>query len=232
VSVKIQNDIQGLTPSAIIVFYVLDLTDIGGGISYFHCGTNELGVPVVWQGITYSTMPIMVKGFDKSGTGRLPRPTLSIANISGAMGALARDLDDLQGGKLIRRRTLAAYLDAVNFPGGLNPSADSTEYFDDDIFYIEQKTNENKNIIEFALAAKTDVDGTEVPARVMTQTCGWTYRGEGCLFAGGAIATEFNIATSNIALDKCAHDLVGCKMRWGANAVLPYGGFPALGLIR
>lgn len=228
---KIKRDVQGLSPSAIVVLYILDLAAIGGGVYYFHSGTNELGTPVVWQGLTYSVMPIMVKGFEKSGTGRLPRPTLSIANIGGMIGALAASMDDLQGAKLTRKRTLAAYLDASNFAGG-NAGADTTEYFDDDVFSIEQKTNENKSICEFALGAKTDVDGSMVPARIITQTCYWEYRKEGCLFAGGAIADEYDVATAVINLDKCSKRLAGCKLRWGANAVLPYGGFPAVGLIQ
>lgn len=228
---SITKDVQGLQPSAVIELYVLDLSGIGGGVYYFHSGTNELGTPVVWQGITYNMMPIMTSGFDRNGTGRLPRPTLSIANISGIVGALARDLDDLQGGKLIRKRTLAAYLDAVNFAAG-NPDADDSEYFADDIFYIEQKLSENKNICEFSLAAKTDVDGTEVPARIITQTCFWEYRKEGCLYAGGAVATVHNVPTTDLNQDRCAKNLIACKMRFGTNNVLPYGGFPAVGLIR
>lgn len=228
---KIKQDIQGLSPSAIVVLYELDLSSVGGGIYWFHSGTNELGTPVVWQGVTYSVMPIHVTGFETSGTGKLPRPTLTISNIGGTIGALADALDDLQGGKLTRRRTLAAYLDAVNFAAG-NPGADSTEYFDPDVFYIEQKTNENSSIITFSLGAKTDIDGTMIPSRLITQTCGWRYREEGCLYAGAAVATEYDVPTGDLNLDKCSKRLSGCKLRWGANAVLPYGGFLSVGLIR
>ncbi len=177
----IAEDIQKLEPGALVELFVLDATSLpGGGVSYFHASTNALGGPVVWQGAEYQPWPVQVRGFEKSGTGRLPRPSLSMANVLGTVGTLARDFNDLLGARLIRKRTFARYLDAVNFPGGVNPTASSVESFPDDEFVVDQKTVENKHLIEFSLMARCDLEGVRIPLRVITQTCGWQYRGEGC----------------------------------------------------
>ncbi|CAM4318231.1 phage minor tail protein L [Corallococcus exiguus] len=125
-------------------------------------GTNGLRGPVVWQGMAYEPWAIQVKGFDKSGMGRLPRPTLTLANVAGTIGAMARDLNDLLGARVLRKRTFVRYLDAVNFPGGVNPTASPLDAFPDDEFVVDQKTVENKHVIEFSLAAKCDLDGVAI----------------------------------------------------------------------
>ncbi len=43
--------------------------------------------------------------------------------------------------RIIRRQTLAKYLDATNFEEG-NPSADPAEHFPDEVWFIERKIGE------------------------------------------------------------------------------------------
>lgn len=112
----IDSDIQKLNPGQLVDFFVLDATAIGGDIIRWHSGVNSLGNDVVWQGNTYSRFPVEASGFLRSTKGTLPRPTLRVANVSGLTSALARELDDLVGAKVIRKRTFVRYLDAVNFP--------------------------------------------------------------------------------------------------------------------
>ncbi|WP_163998685.1 phage minor tail protein L [Pyxidicoccus caerfyrddinensis] len=229
---SIAEDIQKLEPGALVELFVLDASALpGGGINYFHAGTNGLGGPVVWQGAEYQPWPVQARGFDKSGTGRLPRPTLTLANVLGTVGALARDFNDLLGARVIRKRTFVRYLDAVNFPGGTNPSASPVDAFPDDEFVVDQKTTENKHLIEFTLAARCDLDGVRIPLRVITQMCGWEYRGEGCGYAGPPVAKVDDTPTATPAEDRCGKRLASCKLRFGATAVLPYGGFPGVGLL-
>lgn len=116
----IDTDIRSLNPGALVELFELDATSLGGTITRVHAGTNGLRTPVVWQGNTYTPFPVEASGFDYSGKGQLPRPTLRIANVTGAVGVLVRDYGDLQGAKVTRRRTLAKYLDAVNFPAQRN----------------------------------------------------------------------------------------------------------------
>jgi len=114
-----------------------------------------------------------------------------------------RDLDSLVGAKLTRTRTFAKYLDCQNFysdcsnlitgtgsellsntapaPEGFDP--DPNAYFPPDIYYIDRKSGENKNTVEFELASPFDVQDLKLPGRVVTeQSCVWTYRGEGCCY--------------------------------------------------
>lgn len=229
---SIQSDVQKLDAGALVELYVLDATSLpGGSVSYFHAGTNGLGGPVVWQGNTYQPWPVQASGFDRSGTGAFPRPSVVVSNVLGTIGALARDYNDLIGAKVLRKRTFVRYLDAVNFPGGVNPTASPTDCFPDDEFYVDQKVSETREVVEFALAAKCDLEGVRVPLRVCAQTCAWQYRGEGCGYAGPPVAKLDDTPTADPALDRCGKRLESCKLRFGANSVLPYGGMPGLSLM-
>ena len=50
---------------------------------------------------------------------------------------------------------------------GINPfgTPDPTATFDEQIFIIDRKTTENREIIEFELAATYDIDGVRLPKR-------------------------------------------------------------------
>lgn len=145
----IASDIQLLSPSAIIEVFELDtreLTDSDGNPGsqiYLHSGVNGLGGNVVWQGITYNAFPLEVEGFERSGKGSLPRPTVKIANITGLIGALVHEYDDLIGAKLIRRRTFAKYLDSVNYP----PARNKLVYTNDSSFWVLENVTVSANVL-------------------------------------------------------------------------------------
>src|SRR5260363_94792 len=124
----IQTEVQKLSPSALVELFELDLRLWGGEILRFHAGVNALGRDVVWQGQPYVRLPIEAEGFERRGQGALPRPRVRVANIGGLLGAEARAFEDFVGCRLIRKRTFARFLDAVNFPEG-NPEADPNQHF-------------------------------------------------------------------------------------------------------
>ena len=102
------------------------------------------------------------------------------------LASVVNSLDDLVGAKVTRRRTLMKYLD-----GGSSP--DSTQEFPDDIFYIEQKIAESSVTITWSLASKIDLEGLQLPKRIITQNyCLWKYRGAECGYTGPAIANEYD----------------------------------------
>lgn len=228
----IAADLQSLTPDAIIEMYELDSSSVGGAVDRFYAGTNELLNPLVWQGKTYSPLPIEVSGFEVSGSGSLARPKVKVANVEGLIGALTRQTNDLIGAKFTRIRTFKKYLDAVNFLAG-NSLADSTQEFPRDVFYVDRKSVENKVFVEFELAAPWDVQGIQLPRRqVLQNVCTWKYRGGECGYAGGAVADISDNPTSNLALDVCGKRLLSCELRFGVNQPLPFGGFPGTGMSR
>lgn len=230
---SIQSDIQKLAPGAIIELFELDTTGIGGdGVDRFHAGVNGLGSDVVWNGNTYTRYPLMASGFEANGQGQNPRPTVQLSNVGGILGAASAALDDLLGAKFTRIRTFARYLDAVNFSGGVNPDADPNAIIDTQIFYVDRKANENKLLIEYELAAASDLEGVAIPLRqVIANVCSWRYRGSECGYTGGAVADVNDQPTADLSADKCGKRLGSCKMRFGEYAELPFGGFPAAGLI-
>lgn len=232
-ALPLAGEIRGLESSAVVELFELDASAFGAGITRFHAGTNGLRQNVVWAGNSYTAYPVVASGFEWSGQGSLPRPKLTVANVTGAISLLLIQHDDLLGAKLTRRRTLAKYLDAVNFPGGVNASADPTAAFADDIYYIDRKTRETRDVVEFELAAAFDVAGLQLPRRQIIQNvCQWVYRGAECSYTGTSYFDANDGAVGSSALDVCGKRLSSCKARFGAYAELPYGSFPAAGLIK
>lgn len=230
---SIQQDINTPGAKQLVELFELDATAAGGTVLRFHNGSNQLGTDVVWQGNTYSRFPIEASGFDFSGRGQMPRPVVRVANVTGLLGALVRTYQDLLGSKLTRRRTLMKYLDAVNFTGGVNPTADPTAALPDDVYFIDRKATESKVMIEFELSAAFDVAGVQLPRRFVVQNvCQWAYRGAECSYTGSAYFDANDAAVSSLAQDVCGKRLSSCKARFGQFSELPYGGFPAAGLVR
>ncbi len=237
----IADQLAKLEVSAKIELLVLDATVVGAGVYYFINETNALSAPVVWQGQAYTPYPIFASGFEQRGDGPLPRPKLRVGNVLGLMGVLTRDYSRLEGTKVVRKRTLAKYLDAVNFAGGTNPSADSTAHYPDDVWYIDRMSLRTKELCEFELASPLDLAGVMLPRRqIQTRACCWRYRSSECGYTGLPVADANDVAlvlnpanpSASLALDRCGHRLKSCEMRFGAGAALPFGGFPGAGVLR
>lgn len=230
--ITITSEIQKLAPSAVIELFVLDLSLFNQGIVRFHAGTNELLRQVVWQGNVYEPYPIIVEGFEFTGNGQSPRPKLRVANVKGTITALILSYQDLIGAKVTRKRTLAKYLDVVNFAAG-NPTADATAEFADDVFFVDRKSKETRDVVDFELAASFDLEGVSLPRRQIVQNvCPWSYRGAECGYTGAAYFNANDETVTSTATDVCGKRLSSCQKRFGINAELPFGGFPAAGLIR
>ena len=119
------TDLQKINPSAIIELFTLttDATLHGSAQTYrFHNGTSlNANGDIIWAGNQYLKMPIEAEGFAFQ-KGQLPRPTLTVSNALGTITAILLNVNavmagnDLTGATVTRIRTLARYLDAVNFP--------------------------------------------------------------------------------------------------------------------
>ena len=227
VPTSIQEQIQSLQPSAIIELFQLELTEAVNDIDqtfYYHAGTNGLTANVVFAGITYVATPIEVEGFELSARGLLPQPVMRVANVSGAISSILLTYNPLQA-KLTRIRTCQKFLDGVNFSGGTNPSADPTAKFDDDIFYIDRVSKENKQLVEFELTSKLDLMNLQLPARQVVEYCPWVYKGPECGYTGSKYFDANDNSTTQ-ANDVCGKRFNSCKLRFGAANNLPHGGFP------
>jgi lambda family phage minor tail protein L len=218
------SDLQQIAPSAVIELFQLELNAAQHGVNetyYFHAGVNATGSTcgdIIWNGQAYLAFPIEATEFEYTGTGSLPRPKLRISNIYGTITALILSLPNgLEGAKVTRIRTLARYIDGVNFPGGTNPlgTPDPTAEFPREIYYIDRKASENRDLIEFELAAAFDLVGVRAPKRqCVSNVCQWTYRGAECGYAGNAYFNFNDVPVAAIGQDVCGKRLRSCELRF------------------
>lgn len=199
------SELQKVAPSAIIELFELQLNAAQHGINdtyRFHAGTSlNANGNIVWAGNSYTRFPVEVEGFEYNGKGTLPRPKLRASNVLSNITALILSTPSgLEGAKLTRIRTLARYLDAVNFPGGVNTlgTPDPTAEFPREIFYLDRKTAETREVVEFECAAAFDLAGVRAPKRqCVANICQWVYKSTECgysRYANPALANHYTIA--------------------------------------
>jgi lambda family phage minor tail protein L len=187
------SNLQSINPSAIIELFTLQLSTALHGantIYRFHAGSNlDANGQIVWAGNSYLRFPIQASGFAFQ-KGQLPRPKISISNKAvgtNAVGLISAILlsvnettagNDLTGATVTRIRTLAKFLDAVNFPNRdnsgnpVNPlgTPDPNAEFPKEIYAIDRKSTETREVVEFELAAPTDLAGVRIPKRQCTRS--------------------------------------------------------------
>ena len=315
------ENINNFEPGDIIELFELDLTQLNGvedqGTTRppyrWHAGTSNLGHPIIWQGDQYFALPIEAAGFEFSGKGAIPKPSLTVANInsllrqnreiaehdgSGVLYSEVTSFDDLLGAKVTRKKTFARYLDSyvhdkdkeeyvggvcnskVNTVSGLpfysksdclnpliganespnligvwtkytstnstgvdkvyypNHFEDPTAHFSDEIWFIDRKSAETSTHIQFELTAAYDVQGINLPSRVVVaNSCPWVYKGPDCGWGGPIFNGQgFNIWDEPTSIgDACSKTLRGCELRFRSDDwswktdILPFGGFPGAG---
>jgi lambda family phage minor tail protein L len=174
------NEVQKINPSAIIELFSLQLNNSLHGdttVYRFHSGSNlNANGQIVWAGNAYQRFPIKAEGFAYQ-RGQLPRPRLIISNALGTISAILLLVNettagnDLTGATFTRIRTMAKFLDAVNFPGNSNPlgTPDPTAEFKRQIYTVDRKATENREVVEFELAAAIDMAGIRAPKRQCTR---------------------------------------------------------------
>mgnify|MGYP003133107226 FL=1 len=233
---SVYADLSVLAPSAIIELFELRLdSNLHGSsnITRWHNGCNEgLTGGIVWDGNTYNSFAIEADGFEKTSTGSLPRPTLTVANTDGLITALLLDVNavtphnDLTGAEVRRIRTLKRYLDG-------EAAADPNAQWPVEIWYIDRKDTENREVVSFELASKFDLVGQFIPKRqLIANVCQWAYRSSECSYTGSNYFDVDGNPTGSLASDRCGKSLKSCKLRFGNNGELPFGSFPSAGKVR
>jgi len=171
---NLNKQLVSLTPDTLIDLYEIDFSNLqmdfemlrdraginlGADAVYRFCPMVNSANPIYWQGNAYQPLPITMEGFEHQSDGRLPRPKLTIANPEGILSVIVHSNHDFANCQVTRKRTFARFLDDANFPNrnlnddGENPfgEADPNSHYPDDVFFINRKTAENKNHIEFEL---------------------------------------------------------------------------------
>lgn len=231
---KIKTDIQKLdVGSELVDLYILDATSLGG-TTYYFTPMTEGGSNVVFGGVTYVALPVEFTGMEITGDGRLPRPKMRVANVNLTFVAFINSYRDGIGAKVSRIRTFKKYIDS-------QPGADSSAQFPKDIFYIEQKTIQNKYLIEWELVSPVDIGEKTIPRNQVLPYCQHRYR----IYTDGALSYTYATCpytgsnyyngsgvVTTIDLDVCGKKLSDCELRYPAdNDQLPFKGFPVVGQI-
>lgn len=191
---KINKEIFATEPSTVVLLYVVDLKEKG---EYrFHAGENGYKNPIIFNKKEYNYYPIKVEGFEMHGDGKLPRPTMTFLNHNGNISMRLGAFKDFINYKVTRIKTFVRYIDDENFPNNTNPHADPDpeSSFVEDIFYVNQKTQENDQIVEFELVSLLELQNANIPARTMySNYCSWQYRSEiGCGYKGKPVSDQKN----------------------------------------
>ena len=190
------SELQQPDPSSIIHLFELELVegthyatgnpDSVPTIFRFHAGTSmNSNANIIWQGDTYQKFPIDAQGFEFSGKGQIPRPQLTMSNLGGISrsGAVLSVTDlliivnlttphnDLLGATVTRLLVLASSLDNANFSSGSNPfGTPNSNELPQEIYVIDRKMSESRNLVQFELTAANDTQNKRVPARQVTRT--------------------------------------------------------------
>lgn len=228
---KIKEQIQKLEVGDVVELYDLDATSIGASIYYFTPMTTDSGTTVHFNGIEYTPLPVKLEGVAQKGDGKLPRPLLTVSNVSLTFSALISTYNDGLGSILKRRRTLKKYLDDGS-------EADSSAQFPLDIYILERKTSQNKFEIIWELVSIIDNESLLIPKRqCIAENCSNRYRiwdGEAfdytnatCPYTGAGYwdATGESVGAAD---DDCGKHLYDCRLRYG-DTTKPFRGFPGVG---
>ena len=175
------SELQAINPGSIIELFTIELNTAlhGSNTLYrFHNGANmNANGEVVWAGNSYLRFPIECTGFEFGSRGTLPRPKIAVSNIFGTLTAIMQNVNettvgnDLNGAKFTRIRTLARFLDAVNFTGNTNPygTPDPTAEFPQEIYFLDRKVTENRNLVTWEAQSALDLVNVKLPGRIATK---------------------------------------------------------------
>ena len=235
---SVYEDVSVLGPNAIIELFELHLDTALHGTSVtspvrWHNGCNaNVAGNITWNSQSYSRLPIKADGFEWSNTGSLPRPTLTVSNLDGVMTGLLMDVNgtttgiDLGMAEVRRIRVLKKHLDGES-------TADPHAQWPTEIWRIDRKSTENREIVAFELTSELDLPGQKIPRRqLLGNVCQWKYRSSECSYTGSNYWNDQDQSVSSLAEDKCGKRLDSCKLRFGANSPLPFGSFPTAGRIQ
>ena len=222
------QELLSSNPYAIIELFELHLDqELHGSteIVRFHAGANQTSPvgEIYWQGQPYQALPIEAEGFEYSGSGQLPRPTIRVSNLLGSISALLLGVNeitpgnDLTGAKVIRIRTLSRFLDPANFTGSVNPyGTPANEEMPREIYYIDRKSAENREIVEFELASVFDLAGVRAPKRqVIANICQWKYRSAECGYTGSNYFDEYDLPLGATAATNFSATAFGSEISAG-----------------
>ena len=160
---QIQREINVLhNPDAVVELFTLDTMHIAG-LAQMYRFTNTLGPNgggITFGGVTHQAIPIMTEGFDATSNGTLPRPVLTISNVTKTLLAAVLGYGDLVGAHLYRTITYVKFLDG-------QPSANPNAKHGPEKWYVDQMVNRDATTIQWALSTDLDKMGFKFGRQIL-----------------------------------------------------------------
>lgn len=244
-SAKFENALQSLFPGEVLTLVEIDGTRFGAQIYRMHneniqytpeeimAATQPGGKlepkTITFQGNEYGARPFGISGISLNGNGKAGKPQLSLSNLDSRVSALIRSYNGMMQAKVtiwITTRDMLA--DSGNVAAG-----DFRKY----VYYVERPNFVDQNVARFDLTSPYDMDGVMIPPRITQSVCffaqrGWYRSGNGCGYNGAGKFDKDNKPTDDPSKDVCAGTVTACKLRFGANNELDFGGCAVASLDR
>tara|TARA_B100000085_G_scaffold284995_2_gene319571 strand:- start:338 stop:1249 length:912 start_codon:yes stop_codon:yes gene_type:complete len=208
---NINQEIFGNSKSLMITLWEISQIANSDEVIRFHGGVNNMHYSLFFDSKEYFYIPYEGSDFSTRSDGGLQRPKIKIINFSGFLSRYLIGKDDMLKAKVVRKRTFLRFLDKENFldydnerqywaKEGVNPDPSST--LRPDVWYINQKTEENKYFVEFELSNALDLEGATLPRRqIINNYCTWKYRGKNCGYNGNPCADYNNVKFDKTSLN-------------------------------
>lgn len=239
-----ENCLQSLYPGEIITLIDIDGTKFGANKYCFHAENiaytpeelmqaRETGIlppkDIIFRGDVYGARPFGISGIGFTSNGKAEKPQLSLSNLDGRVAALIRSYNGMMQAKVTIWITQADLL-------GENGSVEDGAYRKL-VYYIERPNFVNRDVARFDLTSPYDMDGIMIPSRLTQSVCYWAQRGwyrsgKGCGYNGSAMFDKDNNPVSDPSQDFCAGTVTACKLRFGPENELDFGGAAVASLLR
>lgn len=246
--------LEALEPSAEIRLIILDGSDFGGPVHYFHGHDFGLTAEDIQDAIAagvepdlkslyylkdgagnpieFAYWPCLVGGLGHDATGPSKTPSLQVGNLDGKVTSMCLSFAGMAQAKVSIIITEVQYLDPKTF-GKTSPAQDETANTRLE-WIISRPSSINPETVTFDLMSPVDYMDFKLPARQITQLCDFAmrgqYRGEKCAYAGAAMFDEDDNPVTDPLKDKCSGRYVSCQKRFGVNNILNFGGSPVAGV--
>lgn len=238
------NCLQSLYPGEIITLVEVDGTKFGANVYRFHAENlqytaeelmiaRETGVlppkEIIFQGEVYGARPFGITGIGFTSNGKADKPQLTLSNLDSQVSAMIRAYNGMMQAKVTIWITSADFLQA--------DGSVATGAYRKLTYYIERPSYCNQSLARFDLTSPYDMDGIMIPPRISQSVCYWAQRGwyrsgKGCSYNGALMFDKDNQPVTDPAQDYCAGTATACKLRFGADQELDFGGCAVASLLR
>lgn len=241
---EFENCLQSLYPGEIVTLVEVDGTKFGAQVYRFHNENVQYSpeeimqavkngtLPpkeIVFQGKRYGARPFGITGISFTSNGKAGKPQLILSNIDSHVSALIRSYNGMMQARVTIWITARELMQS---DGSVKDGA-----YRKLVYYVERPNFCNNSVARFDLTSPYDMDGIMIPPRVSQSVCYWAQRGwyrsgKGCGYNGSRMFDKDNNPVTDPSLDYCAGTPTACKLRFGADQELDFGGCAVASLNR